>query len=87
MNQGKNVRMLRQLSDLKQWQLAKMINVTSQRMSVIEQTPVLELELKIRIANALNTTIEEIEGGGRRLSLINHKKMHYKKDTQLAKYY
>ena len=61
-HQGKYIAVQRFKQGYKQWQFAKLIDVSPSRMSVIEQTAELEEPTLQKIATALKLPVHEIKG-------------------------
>lgn len=60
-NQGANVRTLRNILGIKQEMLAEELGTTQQAVSYLEQRPVLKKDMLVRIAQVLNVPVKIIE--------------------------
>lgn len=60
-NQGANVRTLRNILGIKQETLAEELGTTQQAVSYLEQRPVLKKDMLVRIAQVLNVPVKIIE--------------------------
>lgn len=60
-NQGANVRTLRNILGIKQETLAEELGTTQQAVSYLEQRPVLKKDMLVKIAQVLNVPVKIIE--------------------------